>query len=100
MRVHHLNCISSCPLGGHLMGSYHREMDHDKPYCTPGLQMYQVMMEKDRRARLDNQRRLRELRRRHGSEVRVFCSHDPLEYEELSGRPMGSPIATRRPVAA
>ena len=60
---------------------YHREMDHDKPYCTPGLQMYQVMMEKDRRARLDNQRRLRELRRRHGSEVRVFCSHEMREFD-------------------
>jgi glyoxylase-like metal-dependent hydrolase (beta-lactamase superfamily II) len=79
---------------------YHREMDRERPYCTPGLRMYQLMMEKDRAARLGNQQRLRELRRRHGSEVRVFCSHDPLEYEELSGRPMGRPVATRRPVAA
>src|SRR4051812_8555715 len=79
---------------------HHGEMDHERPYCTPGLRMYQVMLEKDRRARLDNQRRLRELRCRHGSEVRVFCAHDPLEYEELSGRPMGRPVATRRTVAA
>ena len=75
---------------------YHREMDHENPTCTPGLEMYQALMEKDRRARLDNQRRLRELRRRHGSEVRVFCSHDPHEYEALSGREMGRPAAPRR----
>lgn len=75
---------------------YHREMEYEKPTCTPGLEMYQTMLEKDRRARLGNQQRLRELRRRHGSEVRVFCSHDPLEYEELAGRPMGSPVAARR----
>jgi glyoxylase-like metal-dependent hydrolase (beta-lactamase superfamily II) len=75
---------------------HHREMDHENPTCTPGLEMYQTMLEKDRRARLDNQRRLRELRRRHGNEVRVFCSHDPLEYEALSGREMGRPAAPRR----
>lgn len=75
---------------------YHREMDYERPYCTPGLRMYQVMLEKDRRARLDNQQRLRELRRRHGHEVRVFCAHDPLEYEQLSGRTMGTPVLPRR----
>jgi glyoxylase-like metal-dependent hydrolase (beta-lactamase superfamily II) len=80
---------------------YHREMDNERPYCTPGLRMYQTLMEKDRSERLRNQQRLRELRRRHGSEVRVFCSHDPLEYEELSGRSMGTPVGTtRRPIAA
>lgn len=79
---------------------YHREMDSERPTCTPGLRFYQTMMEKDRGARLANQQRLRELRRRHGSEVRVFCSHDPLEYEELSGRPMGRPVAQQRTVAA
>jgi len=75
---------------------HHREMDYERPYCTPGLRMYQVMLEKDRRARLDNQQRLRELRRRHGHEVRVFCAHDPLEYEQLSGRTMGTPVLPRR----
>jgi glyoxylase-like metal-dependent hydrolase (beta-lactamase superfamily II) len=75
---------------------YHREMESDRPWCTPGLRMYQTLMEKDRSARLANQHRLRELRRRHGSEVRVFCSHDPLEYEQLSGRAMGTPAIGRR----
>jgi hypothetical protein len=51
--------------------------------------MYQTLMEKDRPQRLANQRRLRELRRKHGSEVQVCCSHDPIEYEQLSGHSMG-----------
>jgi glyoxylase-like metal-dependent hydrolase (beta-lactamase superfamily II) len=75
---------------------YHREMDHEDPYCTPGLRMYQTLMEKNRKLRLGNQQRLRELRRRHGSEIRLFCSHDPLEYEQLSGRLMGTPAAAHR----
>ena len=41
---------------------YHREMDLDRPYCTPGLRFYQWMLEKNRKARLHNQQRLRSLR--------------------------------------
>lgn len=63
---------------------YWREMDFDNPYCTPGLRTYQWMMEKDRKARLWNQDRLRELRRSYGSEVEIFCSHDPHEFERIS----------------
>jgi len=37
-----------------------REMDAERPRCTPGLRLYQWMMEKDRGWRLENQRRLRE----------------------------------------
>jgi glyoxylase-like metal-dependent hydrolase (beta-lactamase superfamily II) len=65
---------------------FHAEMDPERPRCTPGLRFYQWMMEKDRRARLWNQERLRELRRAHSSEVEVFCAHDLLEFERLSGR--------------
>ena len=67
---------------------HHREMDLRKPWCTPGLRMYQTMLEKDRAARLANQQRLRELRHAHGGEVEVFCAHDPLEFERLAGRTM------------
>ncbi|MFZ5522089.1 MAG: MBL fold metallo-hydrolase [Pseudomonadota bacterium] len=75
---------------------FHREMDLQRPGCTPGLRFYQAMMDKDRRARLGNQQRLRELRRRHGSEVRVICAHDPLEFEQISGRAMGEPAPALR----
>jgi glyoxylase-like metal-dependent hydrolase (beta-lactamase superfamily II) len=77
---------------------YHREMDPDRPYCTPGLRFYQRMMEKDRRARLWNQDRLRQLARQYRGEVDVICSHDIQEFERCAGRRYDAP-ATRPSVA-
>jgi glyoxylase-like metal-dependent hydrolase (beta-lactamase superfamily II) len=71
---------------------YHREMDVDAPWCTPGLRLYQTMMEKDRRARLQNQDRLRELKRRQPKAVTVFGAHDTMEFERLSGRAASEPV--------
>jgi glyoxylase-like metal-dependent hydrolase (beta-lactamase superfamily II) len=70
---------------------FHAEMDPVRPWCTPGLRAYQVMLEKDRQARLQNQRRLRQLKRQHGTEVEIFCSHDVREFEQAAGRPAGVP---------
>lgn len=68
---------------------FHRdELDFDHPHCTPGLRFYQWMMEQDRTGRLSNQRRLRELARNRGSEVRIICSHDPVEFEHAAHRQM------------
>jgi glyoxylase-like metal-dependent hydrolase (beta-lactamase superfamily II) len=64
---------------------FHAEMDPQRPRCTPGLRFYQWMMEKDRAARLRNQRRLRALNRKHSGEVTIFCGHDIREFERLSG---------------
>jgi glyoxylase-like metal-dependent hydrolase (beta-lactamase superfamily II) len=64
---------------------FHAEMDPQAPRCTPGLRFYQWMMEKDRAARLRNQRRLRELNRTHSGQVTIFCGHDISEFERLSG---------------
>jgi glyoxylase-like metal-dependent hydrolase (beta-lactamase superfamily II) len=77
-----------------------REMDLLRPGCTPGLRLYQAMLEKDRRARLTNQRRLRELRRDHGDEVDVFSGHDVAEYERLAGRSARVPAQAFAPAAA
>ncbi|HYF07252.1 MAG TPA: MBL fold metallo-hydrolase [Acetobacteraceae bacterium] len=74
---------------------FHREMDLERPWCTPGLRFYQAMMEKDRGQRLHNQQRLRDLVRMHGGDVAVTCSHDPIEYERVTGRPMGEPVAAQ-----
>lgn len=71
---------------------FHAEMDIERHRCTPGLSFYQTMMEKDRRARLDNQRRLRALRRAHGEEVEIFCSHDLHDFERLAGRAARDPV--------
>jgi glyoxylase-like metal-dependent hydrolase (beta-lactamase superfamily II) len=62
---------------------FRKEMDPN-PRCTPGLRFYQTMMEVDRPARLANQARLRELANRRGAGVRIFCSHDAVEFEALA----------------
>lgn len=59
---------------------YHREMDSE-PWCTPGLRFYQTLMEKDRKARLENQARLRALVNGRGDRVQVMSAHDPVEFE-------------------
>jgi glyoxylase-like metal-dependent hydrolase (beta-lactamase superfamily II) len=69
---------------------FHREMDATAPYCTPGLRLYQTLMEKNRRSRLHNQRRLRELRASH-PEVEVMCAHDPQEFERFARRSIEVP---------
>lgn len=59
---------------------FHRgEMDPRKRRCTPGLRLYQWLMEVDRQKRLANQARLRELVKAQGDKVKVFCSHDIVE---------------------
>jgi glyoxylase-like metal-dependent hydrolase (beta-lactamase superfamily II) len=68
----------------------HREMQ-SSPRCTPGLRFYQWMMQKDGPARLENQARLRELVATDEG-VQVYCSHDPDEFERLSGRALDTPV--------
>jgi glyoxylase-like metal-dependent hydrolase (beta-lactamase superfamily II) len=70
---------------------YHSEMDLDRPYCTPGLRFYQRLMEKDRKARLMNQERLRSLKRENGRLVQITSSHDVAEYEHLAHRSVYRP---------
>jgi glyoxylase-like metal-dependent hydrolase (beta-lactamase superfamily II) len=79
---------------------YHAEMDPERPYCTPGLRFYQWMMEKDRRARLQNQRRLREIKLE--PDIKLFCAHDVKEFETLSSRRESVPAVrdTSAPLAA
>lgn len=70
---------------------YHDEMNVDNPYCTPGLAMYQLMMDKNHKLRVWNQERLRDLKKNHGDKVEIFCSHDVLEFERLTGRSLEMP---------
>lgn len=55
--------------------------DEMKPeyHCTPGLKAYQWMMEVDRKARLLNQDRLRQLAL--SNDAKLFCSHDAIEFK-------------------
>lgn len=65
---------------------YRRELDADRRRCTPGLRIYQTLMEVDRELRFANQERLRLLKRDHSSEVTIFCSHDELELKAMQRR--------------
>jgi glyoxylase-like metal-dependent hydrolase (beta-lactamase superfamily II) len=68
---------------------YHGQMDVTGHRCTPGLTIYQAIMDTDRPARRANQERLRELKRR-GGDVTVFCSHDTQELAALQARAKGA----------
>jgi glyoxylase-like metal-dependent hydrolase (beta-lactamase superfamily II) len=63
---------------------FRNEMALDEYSCSPMLRAYQRLMAADNETRLINQRRLRELKRAHGREIRLFCAHDAKELEELS----------------
>jgi glyoxylase-like metal-dependent hydrolase (beta-lactamase superfamily II) len=63
---------------------YREEMGTTKPSCTPGLRAYQWLMDVDHKARLYNQERLRALSLDHSSEVRLFCSHDAIEFKAIA----------------
>ena len=78
---------------------HHGEMNFERPSCTPGLRLYQTLMEKNRRQRLRNQARLRQLAHGH-PDVRVFCSHDPQEFEQLSRRSLDDRASTLQPAAS
>ncbi len=64
---------------------YRGEVGGEDYSCPPGLRGYQRLMEVDRKARLENQRRLRALSIDHGDQVRLFCAHDVVEWELLAG---------------
>jgi glyoxylase-like metal-dependent hydrolase (beta-lactamase superfamily II) len=63
---------------------YRHEMDSDQRRCTPGMRFYQSMMEVDREARLHNQARLRALSCDRSNGVRLFCSHDAVEFKAFA----------------
>src|SRR5690606_15058577 len=75
---------------------FHGEMNCHNPHCTPGLKMYQNMMDKDHSSRVWNQERLRRLKFEHSDQVEIFCSHDVLEFEQLSGHSAQVPAEKMR----
>lgn len=72
---------------------FREEMRARRPRCTPGLAIFQRLVEVDRRARLANQARLRALARERAGEVRLFCAHDPAELAALAA-PAGAATGT------
>lgn len=63
---------------------FHRDEMEIPPSGPPGLRFFQNAVGWKRGPRLANQERLRELRREHGSEVDMFCAHDPTEFARFT----------------
>ena len=53
--------------------------------CPPGLRAFQSLVQANSKLRHQNQERLRELARGHSTEVTLFCSHDPVEFDRIRG---------------
>lgn len=65
---------------------YRHEIGTPERRCTPGLRAYQWLMEVDRKSRIYNQERLHALSLNRSKDVRLFCSHDTVEFEAFTKR--------------
>lgn len=57
----------------------HAEIEHGSHAAPVGLRYFQTLVNANTAQRLANQARLHALRREHGHEVTIVCSHDPAE---------------------
>nr|WP_211254819.1 MBL fold metallo-hydrolase [Nevskia soli] len=64
---------------------YRDEVNPAHPYCTPGLSLFQNLVQVDGQQRKANQARLLELARSKGEEVELICAHDPVELARYTG---------------
>jgi hypothetical protein len=71
MRIHHPNCISSCPHGGRLIEMTGRRACATSNACANCAA--------------------------HGGEVELFCSHDVAEFEKLAGHSARMPAERTNP---
>jgi glyoxylase-like metal-dependent hydrolase (beta-lactamase superfamily II) len=63
------------------------EVAAGRPRCSLGLRIFQRIIATDNTARQANQARLRALARTQGSEVQLFCAHDPREFDAFATQP-------------
>lgn len=69
---------------------FHRNQIADPPSCPPGLKAFQAIVGYERKARLANLERLRELVSTNAGEVVPFCAHDTVELERCRSARAGS----------
>jgi glyoxylase-like metal-dependent hydrolase (beta-lactamase superfamily II) len=62
---------------------FHRGEVETPAHCPPVLKGFQNVNSAENAKRRANSERLRELAQRHGDEVELFCSHDPVSLERL-----------------
>ncbi|MDQ3758877.1 MAG: MBL fold metallo-hydrolase [Actinomycetota bacterium] len=65
---------------------FHRSQVATPAGCPPGLRAFQAIVGLERKRRLLNEERLRELNERRGSEIRMFSAHDVDELQALRSR--------------
>lgn len=63
---------------------FHRDQMAPSPCCPSGLRLYQALMAVDNAQRRANLERLQQLAVA-DNQVRVFCSHDPIEFRQYAG---------------
>ena len=63
------------------------------PHCPPGLRAFQALGAADRRQRIENRERLRELAGRQGEEISFVCSHDPRDLARERSQPSAAATA-------
>ena len=63
---------------------YH-QIHEENPTCSPGLNLFQHIIHMDRKRAQANLLKLRKLKKDHYDRIDTFCSHDPEEFEKLSG---------------
>ena len=68
---------------------YRHEMDRPERHCPPAARAYQRMMATDHDLHLENQERVRALAHDRRAGVRIFCSHDAIEFEALASLSTG-----------
>ncbi|MBF0493072.1 MAG: MBL fold metallo-hydrolase [Deltaproteobacteria bacterium] len=60
---------------------HHKEISENQAQCPIGLRFFQNIVQWNREKRLENQERLRELKRE--QRMKIFCSHDPFDFFDV-----------------
>jgi len=86
---------------GHLVhcgdAYFHRDEMNDPPSCPVGFRVFQRLIAQNDALRLENQRRLRALKRGAGATLALFSAHDPVELQRLQTTSTGGAFeAVRR----
>lgn len=54
------------------------------PEMPLGIRLFEKMVQTDRKARIENLDKLRDLQQSNGHEIQIFSAHDPIEYARLA----------------
>lgn len=62
---------------------FYRGQLQPHPEMPLGIRLFEQIVQTDRRMRIENLNRLRMLQQSHGHEIKIFCAHDPVEFERF-----------------